>query len=124
MSSLSPKDRVSLCMFTYADGRRCRTPRISSHPHFCCDHAQKESRAATADKLGKTSPPSSPATASTDQRSASRQPETPSRQPTPRPLLHPIRPHPPPHRTQKSLLESTTYNKPTYLLILGDLPPH
>jgi len=46
MSSLSPKDRVSLCMFTYADGRRCRTPRTSTHPHFCYDHAQKESRAA------------------------------------------------------------------------------
>ncbi|HMD38384.1 MAG TPA: hypothetical protein VKH15_03835 [Candidatus Acidoferrum sp.] len=51
MSSLSPKDRVSLCMFAYADGRRCRTPRISTHPHFCYDHAQKESRVATADKL-------------------------------------------------------------------------
>jgi len=51
MSSLSPKDRVSLCMFAYADGRRCRTPRISTHPHFCYDHAQKESRAVTADKL-------------------------------------------------------------------------
>src|SRR5277367_5789973 len=53
MSSLSPKDRVSLCMFAYADGRRCRTPRISTHPHFCYDHAQKESRAVTADKLAK-----------------------------------------------------------------------
>jgi hypothetical protein len=53
MSSLSPKDRVSLCIFTFDDGRRCRTPRISSHPHFCFYHAQKESRAATADKLAK-----------------------------------------------------------------------
>ncbi|HLQ50573.1 MAG TPA: hypothetical protein VK129_03690, partial [Terriglobales bacterium] len=53
MSSLSAKDRVSLCMFTFADGRRCRTPRISSHPHFCFDHAQKEARARTAEKLGK-----------------------------------------------------------------------
>ncbi len=26
MSSLSPKDRVSLCSFTFSDGRRCRTP--------------------------------------------------------------------------------------------------
>jgi hypothetical protein len=26
MSSLSSKDRVSLCIFTYADGRRCRLP--------------------------------------------------------------------------------------------------
>jgi hypothetical protein len=53
MSSLTPKDRVSLCMFTYADGRRCRTPRISTHPHFCYDHAQKEARAVTADKLAR-----------------------------------------------------------------------
>src|SRR6266568_3888445 len=53
MSSLSAKDRVSLCMFTFADGRRCRTPRISSHPHFCFYHAQKEARARAAETLGK-----------------------------------------------------------------------
>ncbi len=53
MSSLSPKDRVSLCRFTFADGRRCRTPHSSSHPHFCFYHAQKEARAQAADKLGK-----------------------------------------------------------------------
>ncbi len=53
MSSLSPKDRVSLCSFTFSDGRRCRTPRISNHPHFCFYHAQKEARACAADKLGK-----------------------------------------------------------------------
>ena len=68
MSSLSPvgrsaatrkNDRVSLCRFTFADGRRCRlprattgTPRIADHPNFCHYHAQKESRAATAEKLG------------------------------------------------------------------------
>jgi len=38
MSSLSPKDRVSLCIFTYADCRRCRLPRASrgagAHPRF------------------------------------------------------------------------------------------
>jgi hypothetical protein len=53
MSSLSPKDRVSLCSFTFSDGRRCRTPRIGNHPHFCYYHAQKETRARAADKLGK-----------------------------------------------------------------------
>ena len=53
MASLSPKDRVSLCLFTYEDGRRCRTPRISSHPHFCFYHAQKESQSQTAEKLAK-----------------------------------------------------------------------
>ena len=53
MPSLSPKDRVSLCLFTYEDGRRCRTPRISSHPHFCFYHAQKESQSQAAEKLAK-----------------------------------------------------------------------
>ncbi len=32
MSSPNAKDRISLCLFTYQDGRRCGTPRISSHP--------------------------------------------------------------------------------------------
>ena len=45
------KDRVSLCRFTFADGRRCRTPRAGNHPHFCFDHARKESQARAADKL-------------------------------------------------------------------------
>ncbi len=53
MSSLSPKDRVSLCSFTFSDGRRCRTPRIRNHPHFCFYHAQKEARARAAETLGK-----------------------------------------------------------------------
>ena len=53
MSSLSPQDRVSLCSFTFSDGRRCRTPRVAKHPRFCFYHAQKEARARTARKLGK-----------------------------------------------------------------------
>ncbi len=53
MASLSPKDRVSLCSFTFSDGRRCRTPRFGNHPHFCVYHAQKEARALTAESLGK-----------------------------------------------------------------------
>jgi hypothetical protein len=53
MSSLSPKDRVSLCRFTFADGRCCRTPRFSAHPHFCAYHAQKEARTFASDKLAK-----------------------------------------------------------------------
>jgi hypothetical protein len=53
MSSLSPKDRVSLCSFTFADGRRCRTPRVRNHPHFCFYHAQKEARASATETLGK-----------------------------------------------------------------------
>src|SRR5580704_4940458 len=53
MASFSPKDRVSLCLFTYEDGRRCRTPRISNHPHFCFYHAQKESQSQAAESLAK-----------------------------------------------------------------------
>ncbi len=53
MSSLSAKDRVSLCLFTFTDGRRCRTPRTARHPHFCFYHAQKEARAQAAETLGK-----------------------------------------------------------------------
>src|SRR5580692_3860498 len=53
MPSLSPKDRISLCLFSYEDGRRCRTPRISSHPHFCFYHAKKESQSVSTEKLAK-----------------------------------------------------------------------
>jgi len=53
MSSLSPKNRVSLCSFTFSDGRRCRTPRTGKQSRFCFDHAQKEARARAADNLGK-----------------------------------------------------------------------
>jgi hypothetical protein len=53
MPSLSAKDRVSLCSFTFSDGRRCRTPRVLNHPHFCFYHAQKEARARAAETLGK-----------------------------------------------------------------------
>jgi hypothetical protein len=50
--SSSPKDRASLCLFTFTDGRRCRTPRTTGHPHFCFYHARKESQARVAEKLG------------------------------------------------------------------------
>src|SRR6266851_9203951 len=53
MSSLTAKDRVSLCSFTFSDGRRCRTPRTRNNPRFCPYHAQKEARARAAQKLGK-----------------------------------------------------------------------
>jgi hypothetical protein len=53
MSSLSAKDRVSLCSFTFSDGRRCRTPRTGKNPRFCFYHAQKEARARAAQTLGK-----------------------------------------------------------------------
>jgi hypothetical protein len=47
MPSLRSQDRVSLCRFTFSDGRQCRTPRS----HFCFDHARKESQACAASKL-------------------------------------------------------------------------
>ena len=62
MSSLRPvgrsaatldKDRKSLCRFTFADGRQCRTPRSPHHPHFCSHHARKDSQARAADKLAR-----------------------------------------------------------------------
>jgi hypothetical protein len=53
MSSLSAKDRVSLCSFAFSDGHRCRTPRNRNHPHFCFYHAQKEARACATETLGK-----------------------------------------------------------------------
>jgi hypothetical protein len=53
MSTLSAKDRVSLCMFSFADGRRCRTPRVRNNAHFCFYHAQKGARAQAAETLGK-----------------------------------------------------------------------
>jgi hypothetical protein len=52
MSSIRANDRVSLCLFTYTDGRRCRTPRIAAHPHFCFYHAQKEAQSQAAASLG------------------------------------------------------------------------
>jgi hypothetical protein len=51
MPSLNAKDRTPLCLFSYEDGRRCRTPRIASHPHFCFYHAKKESQSQAAEKL-------------------------------------------------------------------------
>jgi hypothetical protein len=51
MSSIRPQDRASLCTFTFADGRRCRTP-LFSHPRLCFDHARKEAQAHPADQAG------------------------------------------------------------------------
>ena len=46
------KDRSGLCSFTFADGRRCRTPRRSGHPHLCFFHAQKEAQSRAAEQAG------------------------------------------------------------------------
>ncbi len=53
MSITLSKDRASLCLFSYADGRRCRTPRCSVHSHFCAHHARKEAQALASGKLSR-----------------------------------------------------------------------
>jgi hypothetical protein len=47
------KNRSSLCSFTFADGRRCRTPRCSAHPHLCFFHARKEAQTLAAQQMGR-----------------------------------------------------------------------
>jgi len=42
MSKKLSKERASLCTFTFADGRRCATPRAGKKSHFCYFHAQKD----------------------------------------------------------------------------------
>ncbi|HLG95328.1 MAG TPA: hypothetical protein VKX49_03335, partial [Bryobacteraceae bacterium] len=46
-------DRSSLCRFTFADGRQCRTPRAPGNPHFCAFHARKLARSQSADDLAR-----------------------------------------------------------------------
>ncbi len=53
MSTLRPQDRVPLCRFTFADGRKCLTPRSEGHPHFCYSHARKAARSHGAEKLAR-----------------------------------------------------------------------
>jgi hypothetical protein len=53
MSTLRSEDRASLCTFTFADARRCRTPRHSGHPHFCYFHARQEAQALAAEQAGR-----------------------------------------------------------------------
>ena len=51
MPSLSSKDRVSLCRFTFDDGRTCRAPGISTSPDFCFYHAKKEAQLRANENL-------------------------------------------------------------------------
>lgn len=51
MPSITTKDRVSLCRFTFDDGRTCRAPRISTSPDFCFYHAQKEAQLRANENL-------------------------------------------------------------------------
>ncbi|HXN53081.1 MAG TPA: hypothetical protein VN943_14210 [Candidatus Acidoferrum sp.] len=52
MSTNRSKDRSSLCSFTFADGRHCRTPRRDGHPHLCAFHARKEAQALAGHEAG------------------------------------------------------------------------
>jgi hypothetical protein len=44
--------RLSLCSFTFSDGRRCRTPRSSKHPDLCYFHAKKEAESRSLQEIG------------------------------------------------------------------------
>jgi hypothetical protein len=47
------KDRSGLCSFTFADGRRCRSPRRAGHPYLCAFHARKDAQALAGQEAGK-----------------------------------------------------------------------
>ena len=51
MSTTRSKDRSSLCSFTFAEGRQCRTPR-AAHPYLCAFHARKEAQALAGEAAG------------------------------------------------------------------------
>ena len=53
MSTNRFKDRSSLCSFTFADGRQCRTPRRDTHPYLCTFHARKEAQALAGEEAGR-----------------------------------------------------------------------
>ena len=52
MSTNRSNDRSSLCSFTFADGRHCRTPR-TAHPYLCAFHARKDAQALAGEAAGK-----------------------------------------------------------------------
>jgi hypothetical protein len=52
MSTHRSNVRVSLCSFTFADGRHCRTPR-AGHPYLCAFHARKDAQALAGEEAGK-----------------------------------------------------------------------
>ncbi len=52
-TTLSLEPRISICTFTFADGRRCRTPRTAHHQYLCTYHARKDAQARAAEEVGK-----------------------------------------------------------------------
>jgi hypothetical protein len=51
MSTNRSNDRASLCAFTFADGRQCRTR--AAHPYLCAFHARKDAQALAGEEAGK-----------------------------------------------------------------------
>jgi len=52
LTATNKTDRSRLCVFTFADGRQCRSPRRSGHHHLCYYHAKKEAEALIAKQAG------------------------------------------------------------------------
>ncbi|HXT75364.1 MAG TPA: hypothetical protein VN780_03675 [Candidatus Eisenbacteria bacterium] len=52
MSKHPSKDRASLCLFAYSDGRRCRMPRAAD-PYLCNYHAGREAEDFARQKIGR-----------------------------------------------------------------------
>ena len=50
-SARSPRP-VSVCSFTFADGRQCRMPRRQGHPYLCLFHAKKEAQLLAGEQAG------------------------------------------------------------------------
>ena len=50
-SARSPRP-VSVCSFTFADGRQCRLPRLTGHPYLCLFHAKKEAQILSGEQAG------------------------------------------------------------------------
>lgn len=51
MCTIRPEDLVSLCSFTFADGRRCRIPRRNGY-YLCTFHARREAKIFAGEKVG------------------------------------------------------------------------
>ena len=43
---------VSVCSFTFADGRQCRIPRCTGHSYLCLFHAKKEAQILAGEQAG------------------------------------------------------------------------
>ena len=52
MSFAISQARANVCLYTFTDGRRCRTPRSQNHAYFCVSHARREALAQAADNFG------------------------------------------------------------------------